>query len=441
MVCRGPNYLVQYIAMHTTKKQLTPTKVHLTIAVEPDELARAKQQVLTELSKEVKLAGFRKGHAPAAMVEKVVDQQLLANRVIDQALNEAYAKAVTEEQLRPVDRPEVTLTKFVPFTELEMTATVAVVGDIRLPDYKKLHVAKKPVTVTDADVESVINDLLGRSATTTAVIRAAAEGDEVVINFAGVDAKTKAAIAGTSGEGQSLVLGSGAFIPGFEEALVGLAAGESKTFTVTFPKNYGATELQNKKVSFSVDVVTVNERVLPKLDAEFVAKLGPFGSAAELRRDIRKQIEAEKQRATQQQFENEVLELLGQKTQVEIPEVLVEQEIDRMDEEEKRNLVYRGQTWQEHLKAEGKTEEQHRDGHREQALLRIKIGLALGEVAKAEDVSVTNDEVQARIAELKKQYSDPQMQAELTKPENQQDIAGRLLTEKAIAVLAGYAGK
>ncbi len=427
--------------MQITTKQLTPTNVQLTITAATEELTPAKEAVLKELSKEVKLAGFRKGHAPVAMVEKVVDQQLLMNRVIDRVVNELYGSALEQEKLRPVGQPDISLTKFVPFTLLEITARVDVVGEVKLPDYKKFKVVKKTEPVTDQEVEKVVDDLLARDAVKNEVKRAAADGDEVTIDFTGVDAKSKEGIDGAKGEDYPLVLGSSTFIPGFEPELVGLSAGESKTFAVTFPKDYGAKELQSKKVEFSVTVKAVKERVLPKLDADFVAKLGPFKAAAELRADIRKQIGTEKDRQAQQQFESEVLELLGQKAQVEIPQVLVDQEIDRMDEDEKRNLMYRGQTWEEHLKAEGKTEEEHRESHREQATLRVKTGIALGEVAEKEGVRVSQEEFDARMAELKKQYTDAQMQAELEKPENQRDILNRMLTEKAIAVLAGYSAR
>ncbi|QQS19648.1 trigger factor [Candidatus Saccharibacteria bacterium] len=425
--------------MQTTKKQLTPTTVQLTISASADELEPAKAAVLAELSKEVKLAGFRKGHAPANMVEKVVDQQLLQNKVIDRLVNELYVTAVKEEKLRAVGQPEVSLTKFVPFTALELTAVIDVVGELKLPDYKKFKVSKKVDPVKDEEVEKVIDDLLARDATKKEVKRPAANGDEVTINFSGVDAKSKEPIEGATGEDYPLVVGSNTFIPGFEPELVGLKNGESKVFTVTFPKDYSSAALQNKKAEFTVTVKSVKELVLPKLDGTFAAKLGSFTSPAELRADIRKQIGVEKERQAQQQVENSVLEQLGQKTQVAIPDVLVEQEIDRMDEDEKRNLVYRGQTWEEHLKLEGKTAEEHRNSHREQALLRIKTGIALGDIAEKEGVLVSPEELQERLSALRKQYSDEQMQAELEKPESQRDILSRMLTEKTIAVLVDKA--
>ncbi len=434
-------YLVQYLSMQVSKKTLTPTKVELTIVADEAELAFAKQMALSELSKEVKLDGFRKGHAPAAMVEKVVDPQLLQTRVIDAVINDLYLKALEQEQLRPVSQPEVSLQKFVPYTTLELTAGVEIVGDIKLPDYKKFGIVKKLDPVTVVEIETVLADLRSRGAEKHEVTRAATDGDEVTIDFAGVDAKTKEPIDGASGQAYPLVLGSNTFIPGFEPELVGLKAGEEKTFAVTFPKDYGAVPLQNKKVSFTVQVAAVKEQKLAVLDDSFASTVGPFTSLKELKSDIRRQLELEKENQAQRVLENEVLTRLGEKSTVAIPESLIEQEIDRMDEEEKRNLVYRGQTWQEHLDSEGKTEAEHRESHREQATVRVKTGIALGQVAENEQVRVSPEEFQQRLADLKQQYTDEKMQAELNKPENQQDILSRMMTEKAIAVLVAAASK
>ena len=178
---------------------------------------------------------------------------------------------------------------------------------------------------------------------------------------------------------------------------------------------------------------------MPKLDDAFASKIGPFKKVAELRSDIKKQLMVEKDRQAQQQHESKVLERLGTMTKVALPDELIDQEIDRMDADEKQNLLYRGQTWQEHLAAEGKTEEEHRESHREQAMLRVKTGIALGGVAEKEKVRVSDEEFAQRMADLKKQYAaDSQMMAELEKPENHRDLLSRILTEKTIAVLVGF---
>jgi trigger factor len=427
--------------MQVTRKDITPTKLELTITADQAFLDATKAHVLADLAKDVNMAGFRKGHAPKALIEKSVDPGTLQTRFLDHAVNDLYVEAAIQEKLRPVSQPEVSVTKFVPFTDFEFKATVEVVGKITLSDYKKIKVAKKVEATTDKDVTAVLDDLRHRDSEKAEVKRAAKDGDEVVIDFSGVDAKTKEAIAGATGNDYPLILGSNTFIPGFEPELVGLKAGDQKTFDITFPADYGAPELQNKKVTFTVTVKTVREVKLPALTDAFAAKVGPFKTVDKLKKDIKSQLVAEKENQAQRVFENDLLTAIAEKAKADIPKMLVDEEIDRMEAEEKQNLVYRGETWQEHLKREGKTDAEHREGLRKQAEIRVKTGLVLGEIAEAEKITISDKELDAQIAKLKKQYGDKQMQAELDKPENRRELGSRLLTEKTIAKLADYAAK
>jgi trigger factor len=424
--------------MKITTKNSSPTKIELTVTADQAQMDATKEHVLADLAKTVNLAGFRKGHAPKALVEKNVDQANLQSQFLDHAINDMYVEAVTKENLRPVATPEVTVTKFVPFTTLEFTATVEVVGKITLGDYKAVKVTKKSEKTTAEEVTAVVDDLRARDSKKEEVKRAAKDGDEVTIDFAGVDTKTKEPLEGGKGDDYPLIIGSNTFIPGFEPELIGMKADDEKSFDVTFPKDYGAKELQNKKVTFTVTVKSVKEVKLPELTDELAAAVGPFKTVAELKADIKKQLQSEKDTQAQRTFESDLLEAVAKTAKADIPKVLIEEEVDRMEEEEKRNLVYRGQTWQEHLEAEGKNDAEHRDGLREQAEARVKTGLVLGEVAEAEKINVDDKELDARIAELKKQYTDKQMQDELTKPENRRDLRSRLLTEKTIERLASF---
>lgn len=428
--------------MQITLKSLAPTKVEVTITADTDFLAATKNHVLDDLAKDVNMAGFRKGHAPRALVEKNVDRATLESRFLDHAVNEMYGQAVQEHRLRVVAQPEFNITKFVPFTTLECKITAEVVGAITLPDYKKIKVAKKAAKATDKDVAEVLDNLRKRDSQKTDVERAAKDGDEVVIDFKGVDTKTKAAIDGAEGSDYPLVIGSNTFISGFEPELVGLKAGDEKTFTVTFPKDYPKADLQNAKVSFMVTAKVVREVTLPELNDAFAAKVGPFKTLDDLKAEILKQTQADMDTQAQRAFENELLAAIAAETKADIPKVLIDEEIERMEAEEKRNLVYRGQTWQEHLEAEGKTAEEHKEGLRADAETRVKTGLMLGEIAEAEKVQIGPDEVNREVAERKKRFAnDPQMQAELDKPENRRELVARMLTEKTITVLAGYGAK
>lgn len=209
---------------------------------------------------------------------------------------------------------------------------------------------------------------------------------------------------------------------------------------VTFPKDYGSKPLQNKKVNFDVHVIEVRSRELEKLDDSFAAKIGPFKNMDELKADVKKQLLSEKQYQAERAFENDLLTMLAEKSSVDLPDQIVDEEVDRMINEERQNIVYRGQTWQEYLDSMGVDEAKHKAGLKPQAELRVRSGVALGEVANVENVSVTENELDERIAFLKAQYkSDEKMIAELDKDDNRRDIANRLLTEKTIGLLAGFA--
>jgi trigger factor len=425
--------------MQIKKEQLTPTKIKLILAAEPALMDEVKHHVLTDLSKKVKIQGFREGKAPLSMVEKNVDQNLLQTEFLEHAVNRLYSEAANQDRLRPIDQPQVSVTKFVPFSELEITAEVEVVGEIKLPDYKKIKLAKPEVKLTAKDVDDVIKSLQTRMAERKEVTRAAKLGDELTIDFKGTDAKTKEAIAGADGTDYPIILGSNSFIPGFEDELVGLKTGEEKTFEITFPKDYGVKALQSRKVTFAVTVKKVTELSEPKADDAFAAKVGSFKTLAELKADIKKQVGAERQQEADRSYESDLLETIAKKTKAAIPNALIEEEVERQMSQLKQNLMYRGQTWPEFLEAEQKTEEEYRQSLKPVAELRVTAGLALSDIAEAENIDVTIEEVDIRLQLLRGQYQDPAMQAEFDKPETRREIAQRLLSEKTIAKLTEYA--
>lgn len=425
--------------MQVTKKELSGTNVQLTITADDNMLAETKGRVLRRLGKQLKLPGFRQGKAPLALIEKNLDPSTLQAEFLDAAANELYGRAIDQEKLRPVARPEVSIKKFVPFTALELDITVDILGKLTLPDYTKIKLAQKPVKITDKDVGEVIEALRTRVAEKQTVKRAAAKDDEVLIDFAGIDAKTKQPIAGADGKAYPLILGANSFIPGFEDNVIGMKPGEEKTFTLTFPKDYGVKALQNRQATFTVTAQEVKELVKPKIDDGFATKAGPFKSLAELKADIKKQLESEKQNEADRVYENELIEKIVEQSKVSVPKILVDEEIERLELEERQNLTYRGQTWQEHLQEEGVTEAEHREQKRPQAENRVKAGLVLSEIAEREKITITPEDLEVRIQLLKGQYQDKQMQAELDKPENRRDILSRMVTEKTITKLTSYA--
>lgn len=425
--------------MRVTKKNLSDTKVALTLTADEELLTTEKDRALRAFAGQVKIQGFRPGKVPLAMLEKHINPAQLQSEFLDRAVNRLYLAALEHEKLRPVDRPEIKINKFVPFDTLEIEAEVEVVGAITLPDYKKIKLAKPQVKVEAKEVDSVIDGLRTQSADKKDVDRASANGDEVWIDFTGVDAKTKDPIKGADGKDFPLLLGSDTFIPGFEANLVGLKAEEEKTFTLTFPKDYGLKALQNRKVEFSVTIKKVQEVIKPELDDAFAAKIGPFKDVVNLKQDIEKELLARKQSEAESKYADDLILKIVEKSKVAMPEALITEQIERLEHDQRQNLLYRGQTWQEFLDSEKLTEDAYRKKLRPDAELRVKAGLILAEIADAEKVEVTAAELDAQLQALKGQYTDPGMQAELAKPEARRSIASRLLTEKTMSLLVGFA--
>jgi trigger factor len=425
--------------MQVSKKNLSETKVQLVLVADAEQLKTVKQATLDHLAHEVKLPGFRQGKAPAGLVEKNVNPATLQTEFLDQAMNLLYVTALQQENLRPVAQPEVKITKFVPFDALEIEATVEVVGEIKLPDYKKIKLAKKEIKITAKDVTEVLKQLTQREAEKKDVERAAKNDDQAVIDFSGVDTKTKEAIAGADGKDYPLLLGSNTFIPGFEENLIGMKAGDEKTFTITFPKDYGVKALQSRKVDFTVTVKKVQEVVEPKIDDAFAAKVGPFKTVDELKADVKKQLESEKDYQNDREYTDELLTKITEQAKVSIPDALIDEQADRLILDQKQNAMYRGQTWKEFLEDQDLTEEKLKEQVRPDAELRVKAGLVLGEIADQEGIDVTPEELEIRMQLLSAQYPDEKMQEELKKPETRREIASRMVSEKTVEKLVGYA--
>lgn len=416
------------------------TNVTLAITADQATLDKIKTSTVKNLGSSVKVAGFRAGKAPIELIEKNLDQQMLQSEFIDAVLNHYYTQAISKENIRAVSQPEVNLKKFVPFTTFEFEVTVDVLGEVTLPDYTKIKKTKEVVKIEAAQVNEVLESLRSRLADKKPVDRAAKNGDEVIIDFKGVDEDGKP-VNGADGKDYPLVLGSNSFIPGFEPAVVGVKKGDEKTFTIPFPKDYGVAALQGKKVTFTITAKEVSEMVLPKVDEDFATKAGPFTTLKDLKDDIKRQLSIEKQNELDRRFETDLLREVAEKTKVAVPDAIVNDQIMRMEQEEKQNLMYRGQTWQEHLDGEGVTEEEHRDRNRKDAVEQVKIGIMIGAIGDKEKIDVTPEELEVRIALLKGQYQDPTMQAELDKPEGRQDIAARIRSEKIVAKLVDYATK
>lgn len=414
-------------------KKLTDTKISLAITVTAEELAVAKERALRSLAQKIKVPGFRQGKVPIHVAEKHLEASAVANEAVEYAINAALSQAIEAEDLRVLDRPSVELGDFKPYELLTFTAELEVLPPVTLGDYKKLKTKRTVAKVTDADISEVIDRLRTGHSETKDTDRAAKDGDEAVIDFEGRDEKGEL-VDGAAGKEYPLRLGSGQFIPGFEEGIVGHKAGDEFDLPLTFPKDYHSAALKGAKVTFKVTLQKVREVVQPELNDEFAKKVGPFETIDQLRDDVKTELKAQKEREADDKYKDELLGELAEKSEVPAPAVLVEDQIKGIEQDLRQNLMYRGMSFEQYLEAQGfKDEADWREREaREAAIRRVKSGLVLAELSKVEDIQAGTDELEARLTQLKSQYPDPKTQQQLDTPEVRRDVANRVLTEKAI---------
>lgn len=419
--------------MQTTVKQLSDTKVQVTVVLGVSELADAEQVALTKLSKTVKVPGFRSGKVPASVAAKHVSPQALQEQALDDAISKAVAESFTQESIQAIDRPSVEVKKFVPSEELEFTAEVEVVPKVELGDYKKLSAKKDDIKIVAKDINDVLERMQNGFADKNDVERAAKNGDEVVIDFVGK--KDDVAFDGGTATDYTLNLGSGQFIPGFEEGVIGHKAGDSFDLDLEFPKEYHSSDLAGQKVVFSVTVKKVLEAVKPALDDEFAKKAGPFETIKDLKEDVKRELTTQKEKETEDKYKDALISELIEKSNVAAPEVLVADQMRSIEQDFQQNLMYRGLSLDAYIQSQGyKDVDAWREKEvKDAATRRVQAGLVLSEVTKAEKIEVTDLEVDEQIAQFKQQYANnPQMAEQLGTEEARRDIANRVITDKTI---------
>jgi trigger factor len=422
--------------MKTTVKKLSDTKVELTISLGSEELSAAEQVALTKMAADVKVPGFRKGKVPVSVAAKHVNPAALQEQTLDNALSKAVAEAFMAEKIQALDRPAVDVKKFVPGQELEFTAEVEIIPPVKLGNYKKLKAKRQAVKVEDKEVEEIITRMRENFTEKTEVKRAAKEGDEAVIDFTGK--KDDVPFDGGAAKDFALKLGSGQFIPGFEEGVIGHKAGETFDLKLTFPKDYHAKELAGADVVFTVTLHKINELSLPEVNDEFAAKCGPFTSVDELKADIKREITAQKEREADEKLKDELVGELAEASKVALPELLIDDQIRSIEQDLMQNLMYRGLTLDSYLQTQKFTDKDdwRAKEARPAAEKRVKAGLVLAELSKELGVEVSHEELSTQIETMKQQYGkDPKIAERFNDPNVHRDIANRMITDKTVEKL------
>jgi len=418
-----------------TMEKLEGSKVKLTIEVGADEFEKAVEKAYLKTKKNFNVPGFRKGHAPRKVIENAYGWLVFFDDAFDIAYPEVYEAAVREHEITPVDRPEISILSCEQGAPVVFTAEVAVKPEVTLGAYKGIEVEKQEYNVTDEMVKAEIQKEREKIASTVEVTgRAVADGDKVNLDYSGSVDGVK--FDGGTAENQELTIGSGMFIPGFEEQMVGMNVGEEKDITVTFPEQYHSEELAGKEAVFHVKVNAIEETVLPEVDDEFAKDVSEFDTIAELRADKRKKLEEAAELRAKNQRENELIEKACENAAVEIPEAMIERQMDHILNDIRYRLSMQGISLEDYCKYTGNSIEDMRKEMREDAAKRVKSQLVLEAIGKAEAVEAAAEEIEEKLNEYAAQFGD---KAESFKTgltdEDKLYFADQIVLDKTIALL------
>ncbi len=389
--------------LNSTEK-LENGKVCLEIQVEKPEFDDAMEKAYLKNKSKIAIPGFRKGKAPRAMIERMYGAGVFTEDAINIAYPAAYEAAVKESGIEPVDYPEVELVD-INDDGFVMKTTVTVKPEVKLGKYKGVEAEKPAISVTKKDVDAELSFMLEKNARLVTVERAAKDGDTVVIDYEGF--VNDVAFDGGKGENHSLKLGSNQFIPGFEAQLVGKSAGEECDVNVTFPEQYHADELAGKAAIFKVKVHEVKETELPALDDEFAKDVSEFETLEDLKKDIKKKLTDSREKMANDAFEAAIMNVIVGKMKADIPDVMVEAQLDNICNDFAQRLQMQGITLDKYLEMMQSNMDDFRANFRDQALEQVKSRLALEAIAKAEKIEPTDEDVEAEYTKLAEQYNMP----------------------------------
>ena len=425
--------------MKTTLENIEKNIVKVTVTVEAEQLATAVNEAYKKNVKQFNIPGFRKGKAPLMIIKKMYGEDIFNGEAGEIVVNKTLHNAVIENNLKVVEITNVNIEQCETGKEFIYTAEIVTLPEVTLGEYKGVEVEKSAVEVTDEEVEADINAMREQNARIEVKEGEIADGDIAVIDFEGfVDG---VAFEGGKGEDYSLTIGSHTFIDTFEEQLVGLKAGDSKDVVVTFPENYGKEELNGKEATFKVVVKEVKVKELPEVDDEFVKEVSEFNTVAELKEDTKKKMLEYKEHTAKHEFEEKVLSAVTENATIDIPEVMIEKEIDAMVRDLEQRLKYQGLDMEGYLKYTNSTMDKVKDYMKESAEKRVRTDLVIGEIAKAEDIKVTDEEIKEKATELAKQWGAGEVEknAEMLMNMQKEYLTVDIINKKVIDLLVSNA--
>ena len=415
-------------------EKVEKSQVVLTIEVGAAEFEAAIEKAYQKMRKKINVPGFRPGKAPRKIIEGMYGAEVFFEEAINIAFPEVYDAAVKEKELRVVGYPSVELVGECTKEGFTFTATTPVYPEVTLGEYKGLSAEKEEVKVGAADVNERLKQLQDRNTRLVSVDREAQEGDTAVIDFEGF--LNGVPFDGGKGEGHNLELGSHSFVPGFEEQVVGMKAGEEKDLDITFPENY-TPELAGKAVVFKVKVNEVKAKEVPELDDEFAKDVSEFDTLKDLKADMKKQITEERKKAADRAFEDAVMEQAAANITAEIPDAMVETQARQFLDNFKMQIAQQGIPYEQYMQLTGMSEEKLIADAMEPAARQVRMDLTVEAIIKAENLEASDEEVEAEYTKLAEQYG---MDIETVKkylPAEQ--VRDQLVSQKAVAIVVDNA--
>lgn len=390
--------------MEAKMEKIEKNVVKFEIKVEAEKFQEALKRAYNKNVKNFNVPGFRKGKVPMAIVKKYYGIGVLMEDAVNFAIDASYSKALEENNIIPVDYPKVDVITAEEGKEFVYTAEVTVYPEVELGEYKGLKVEKPSYEVTEDAINEKLKEMQQKNARIeTKEDGEIATGDTAVIDFKGfID---DVAFEGGEGKDYSLEIGSGTFIDTFEDQLVGAKVGDKVEVNVTFPENYGREELNNKQAKFEVLVKEIKIKELPEIDDEFAKEVSEFDTLAELKEDIVKKMEEENNNRAEREYEDAIIKAVVENAKIDVPEVMVEKEIDTMVRNLEQRLQYQGLNLEQYFQFTGTDEAKMREYMKENAEVKVKTDLVLEAVEKAENIDATEEELKEKAKEVAKMYS------------------------------------
>ena len=389
--------------MSAQVERLEHNMVKLTVEVPAEEFEKAVRSVYNRNKKSISIPGFRKGHAPQHMLEKIYGAGIFFEDAANDLINQTYPDAAEETELEFVSRPVFDVTQIEKGKDFIYTAEVAVRPEVKLGEYRGIEVKKQDRTVTEEEVDAEIAREQEKNARLVEVTdRPVADGDTIILDYSGAVDGVK--FDGGTAENQTLVIGSGTFIPGFEEQLVGTNVEETKDITVTFPEDYSASELAGKEAVFTCTVHKIQKKELPELDDEFAQDVSEFDTLEEYRKSVRENLTKSKEEAAKRAAEDEAVDKLIESSEMDIPDAMIDAQTTQMYQDYARQLQGQGIPIDTYLQYMGSNEEKMKESMRPQALKQIQTRLVLEAVAKDASIEANDLRLEEEIEKIAERY-------------------------------------